>query len=161
MNKFIRERIGKYENRSAAREAIPETDQSEKVFIDEELNELLNRDEQQERAIIRSLLEFGLRPWDNEKKVAEYLLPEFDDEEMFDNKNLIRVLRLYKIWYEQGLAPTARNFLYHEDQELGALVVSIMDFPHEVSQNWKNYYEGKFRQGRNCIWKKSVHTHLS
>jgi DNA primase len=62
---------------------------------------------------------------------------------MFDNKNLIRVLHLYKNWYEQGLQPTARNFLYHEDQELGALVVSVMDFPYEVSENWKSVYEGK------------------
>ncbi len=70
-------------------------------------------------------------------RVADYLLPELEDEEMFDNKNLVRILQLYKIWYEQKLEPTARNFLYHEDQELGALVVSIMDFPYEVSENWK------------------------
>jgi len=143
VNKFIRERIGKFENKSTAQEPVTDVNQPEKVFIDEELNELLNRDEQQERAIIRSLLEFGLKPWDSEKRVADYLLPEFDDEEMFDNKNLIRVLHLYKNWYEQGLQPTARNFLYHEDQELGALVVSVMDFPYEVSENWKSVYEGK------------------
>ncbi len=143
VNKFIRERATKFEAKTNVREIAPETDQPEKIFIDEELNELLNRDEQQERAIVRSLLEFGLRSWDNERKVAEYLLPEFEDEEMFDNKSLIRILRMYKVWFEQGLAPTERNFLYHEDQELGALVVSIMDFPHEVSLNWKNYYEGK------------------
>jgi DNA primase len=143
VNKFIRERVGKLENRVNARETVSEINQPEKIFIDEELNELLNRDEQQERAIIRSLLEFGLKPWDGDKRVADYLLPEFDDEDMFDNKNLIRVLHLYKIWYEQKLEPTARNFLYHEDQELGALVVSIMDFPFEVSENWKTFYEGK------------------
>ena len=143
VNKFIRERIGKYENKNAARESAEGPVASEKVFIDEELNELLNRDEQQERAIIRSLLEFGLRKWDEEKTVAEYLLPEFEDEDMFDNKSLFRVLQLYKTWYGQKLEPTARNFLYHEDQELGALVVSIMDFPYEVSENWKSHYEGK------------------
>ena len=43
----------------------------------------------------------------------------------------------------RALIPTARNFLYHEDQELSALVVSIMDFPYEVSENWKTFYEGK------------------
>jgi DNA primase len=53
------------------------------------------------------------------------------------------VLHLYKAWYDEGLEPGARNFLYHEDQELGALVVSIMDFPYEVSENWKTVYEGK------------------
>lgn len=143
VNKFIRERIGKFENRTPDRLPVTDNDPDGKVFIDEELNELLNRDEQQERAIVRSLLEFGLKPWESGKTVADYLLPEFEDEDMFDNKNLIRVLQLYKTWYEQKLEPTARNFLYHEDQELGALVVSIMDFPYEVSENWKRVYEGK------------------
>jgi DNA primase len=143
VNKFIRERIGKFENRTPDRLPVTDNDPAGKVFIDEELNELLNRDEQQERAIVRSLLEFGLKPWESGKTVADYLLPEFEDEDMFDNKNLIRVLQLYKTWYEQKLEPTARNFLYHEDQELGALVVSIMDFPYEVSENWKRVYEGK------------------
>jgi DNA primase len=144
VNKFIRERFTKAENRLAATpEPATDTNQQEKIFLDEELNELLNRDEQQERAIIRSLLEFGLKPWEGETKVADYLLAEFVDEEMFDNKNLVRILKLYKTWYEQGIEPTARNFLYHEDQELGALVVSIMDFPFELSENWKTFYEGK------------------
>jgi DNA primase len=62
---------------------------------------------------------------------------------MFDNNSLYSVLDLYRTWYEQKLEPTARNFLYHEDQALGALVVSIMDFPYEVSENWKTHYEGK------------------
>jgi DNA primase len=143
VNKFIRERIGKIESKTNAQETAANTIQSEKVFLDEELNELLNRDEQQERAIVRSLLEFGLRSWDEVRTVADYLLPEFEDEEMFDNKNLVRILQLYKVWYDQKLEPTARNFLYHEDQELGALVVSIMDFPYELSENWKRHYEGK------------------
>jgi DNA primase len=143
VNKFIRERIGKLESKQAFRETPSEPGDHQKIFIDEELNDLLNRDEQQERAIIRALLEFGLKPWNDEKKVADYLLPEFEDEDMFDNKNLIRVLHLYKAWYDEGLEPGARNFLYHEDQELGALVVSIMDFPYEVSENWKTVYEGK------------------
>jgi DNA primase len=143
VNKFIRERIGKFETKSTERALAADPDLTGKIFIDEELNELLNRDEQQERAIVRSLLEFGLKPWDSGKTVADYLLPEFEDEDMFDNKSLIRILQLYKIWYEQKLEPTARNFLYHEDQELGALVVAIMDFPYEVSENWKRVYEGK------------------
>ena len=159
VNKFIRERVGKYENKTAAKD-LRETE-PEKVFLDEELNELLNRDEQQERAIIRSLLEFGLRKWDEEKTVAEYLLPELEDKEMFDNKNLYTVLDLYKTWYDQKLEPTARNFLYHEDQSLGALVVSIMDFPYEVSENWKTHYEGKFRPGMSLPRRSRIHTDLS
>ena len=160
VNKFIRERIGRFENRPAARETTSATDQSEKVFIDEELNGLLNRDEQQERAIIRSLLEFGLKPWDDKKKVADYLLPEFEDEDMFDNKNLVRIFHLYKTWYDEGLEPGARNFLYHEDQELGGLVVTIMDFPYEVSENWKTVYEGKIST-RDELYREEVASTLT
>jgi DNA primase len=143
VNKFIRERIGKYENKTAAAGLAPASQETSPVFVDEELNDLLNRDEQQERAIIRSLLEFGLKTWEGNIRVADYLLPELGDEDMFDNKNLVRVLNHYKTWYNQQLEPTSRNFLYHEDQELGSLVVSIMEFPYEVSENWKTHYEGK------------------
>ena len=160
VNKFIRERAGKFENKTGDRQSVSEISTPEKIFIDEELNELLNRDEQQERAIIRSLLEFGLKPWDGEKLVADYLLPEFEDEEMFDNKNLVRILRLYKTWYYQKLEPTARNFLYDEDQELGALVVSIMDFPYEVSENWNRHYEGKIPT-RNELYIEEVESTLT
>jgi DNA primase len=159
VNKFIRERIGKFENKTTLQESVSDTNRHEKIFIDEELNELLNRDEQQERAIIRSLLEFGLKPWNSEKRVADYLLPEFEDEEMFDNKNLVRILQLYKTWYDQKLEPTARNFLYNEDQELGALVVSIMDFPYEVSENWNRHYEGKIPT-RNELYLEEVESTL-
>jgi DNA primase len=160
VNKFIRERIGKIENKSTIQEAATEAIQSGKVFLDEELNDLLNRDEQQERAIVRSLLEFGLKSWDEERTVADYLLPEFEDEEMFDNKNLVKILQLYKVWYKQKLEPTARNFLYHEDQELGALVVSIMDFPYELSENWKRHYEGKIPT-RNELYLEEVESTIT
>ena len=160
VNKFIRERIGKIDNRSSIPESATNAIQSEKVFLDEELNDLLNRDEQQERAIVRSLLEFGLKSWDDERTVADYLLPEFEDEEMFDNKNLVRILQLYKVWYKQKLEPTARNFLYHEDQELGALVVSIMDFPYELSENWKRHYEGKIPT-RNELYLEEVESTIT
>ncbi len=160
VNKFIRERISKFENKAAALENATGITPAPKIFIEEELSELLNRDEQQERAIIRSLLEFGLKPWDAEKRVADYLLPEFEDEDMFDNKSLIRILQIYKTWYGQGLEPTARNFLYHEDQELAALVVSIMDFPYEVSENWKTFYEGKIPT-RNELYREEVGSTLT
>jgi DNA primase len=143
VNKFIRERISKSAGRLAAGQSAPEESPAETSMPEAEIGDLLNRDEQQERAIIRSLLEFGLKPWDEEKRVADYLLPEFEDENMLDNKQLIRILRIYKSWYEQGLEPTPRHFLYQEDQELSALLVSIMDFPYEVSENWKTFYEGK------------------
>ena len=160
VNKFIRERITKSENRAAiSARQNPEENTSEVPEYDDELNGLLNKDEQQERAIIRSLLEFGLKSWDEERRVADFMLPEFADEDMIDNKSLIHILHIYKDWYQQGLEPTARNFLYQEDQQLSTLVVSIMDFPYEVSQNWKTFYEGKIPT-REELYKEEVQSTL-
>lgn len=144
VNKFIREKVSKLENRFTG---TGQNDHAEEeVYPDEadfESLSLLNKDEQQERAIIRSLLEFGLKPWDEHQKVADFMLNESIDHDMIDNKQLVRILETYKSWYESGMEPTARNFLYHEDQELGRLVVAVMDFPYEISPNWKEHFEGK------------------
>jgi DNA primase len=156
VNKFIRERISKSSYRAASSAAEnPEETSSGATEYDDELTDLLNKDEQQERAIIRSLLEFGLKSWDEQKRVADFMFPEFEDEDMIDNKNLIHIVHIYKDWYQQGLEPTARNFLYQEDQQLSALVVSIMDFPFEVSENWKTFFEGKIPT-REELYKEEV-----
>jgi DNA primase len=154
VNKFIRDRVSRIESKQTAlneniqrAEEIPATD--------EESISLLNRDEQQERAIVRSLIEFGLKPWDEGRKVADFMLEEARDQDMIDNKQLVRVLDTYKTWYENGLEPTIKNFLYQEDQELSRLVVSIMDFPYELSPNWKEHYEGKIFS-REDLYKEEV-----
>ncbi|HTS43083.1 MAG TPA: DNA primase [Puia sp.] len=141
VNKFIRERVSKFENKTAPDQS--QITNQEQFRTDDDLQNLLNKDELQERAIVRSLLEFGLKNWDESKRVADYMIEELTDEDMIDNKELIAILRTYKIWYEQGLEPTPKQFLYQEDQQLSTLVVGIMDFPYELSPNWKEHYEGK------------------
>ncbi|HSN60471.1 MAG TPA: hypothetical protein VLR49_06035, partial [Ferruginibacter sp.] len=106
---------------------------------------LLNRDELNERAMIRSLLEFGLMQWDETITVANFLFKEIEENEldkMIDNKALLSVLDLYKQWYQQGLNPTDKNFLYYEDRELSDMVINLMQTNTEISPNWKEKYEG-------------------
>jgi len=87
------------------------------------------------------LVEFGIREWDAEKKVADFLFDEMIDEDLFDNKQLLRIIHTYKTWYDEKLEPTAKNFLYHDDQQLSTLVVSIMDVQYELSDKWKSEFE--------------------
>ena len=77
--------------------------------------------------------------------MAEYIFKEIEEnqlEELIDNKELVRILQTYKAWFNAGIEPTAKNFLYHEDQQLSSLVVSIMDFNYEISPKWKEHFEG-------------------
>ncbi len=152
VNKFIRGRIEKQESRAAAQAATGEsgigvgTSQAADATLppDEESISLLLRHEQNERGMIRVLLDFGLKAWDEQSSVADYILAEcIDLYEMIDNKRLLKILDLYKNLYEKGQEPTTKSFLYHEDQELSTLAVSIMDLNLEISPNWKNHYEGK------------------
>jgi DNA primase len=140
VNKYIRERIEKQENRAAAETASAAAD----LPADDESVSLLFRHEQNERGMIRDLLDFGLRPWDDQSLVADYILAEARDLiDLIDNKRLLKILDLYRQWYEKGLEPTARSFLYHEDQELSTLAVSIMDLHYDISPNWKDHFDGK------------------
>jgi DNA primase len=156
VNKFIREKIQKLEAKAAPETDVPyfegnpeTTEQYDESFF------LLQKDELQEKAVIHALIEFGLKPWDNGKRVADFLFEELDDEELFDNKQLWEIAETYKTWYQAGMEPTPRHFYYMENQAMSALVVSLMEFPYEVSDKWKN----KFRlpvSSREEVYKEEV-----
>ena len=154
VNKFIREKINKEETRVSREQRFSDepADNVASNEVENDVTALFNKDEVHEQAMIRSLLEFGLKTWPHatkepgeEIKVAEYIFKEIEDnqlEELIDNKELVRILQTYKAWFNAGIEPTAKNFLYHEDQQLSALVVGIMDFNHEISPKWKEHFEG-------------------
>ncbi|HEY8969661.1 MAG TPA: toprim domain-containing protein, partial [Puia sp.] len=163
VNKFIRDRIAKQESKAAAAstsmpEDMPPPQDAERTPLpgDEESINLLFKHEQNERGMIRSLLDFGLRPWDDNTSVADYIFAETADiHDLIDNQRLLKILDIYKSWYEEGLEPTIKNFLYHEDQELSTLAVSIMDFHHELSLKWKEHFDGKIAT-RDDLYKEDV-----
>ncbi len=143
VNKFLRERINKEEKRITAIDdkKLQDAISTEPESLDDDAFELLNKDEQNERAMVRSLLEFGIKEWEPGQTVAEYILYEVMDEDMMDNKKLLGIIDTYKAWYNAKLEPTEKNFLYHEDQEMAMLVMSILEFPYEVSEGWKEHFD--------------------
>ena len=164
VNKFIREKINKEENKFSREQENDNWQQSQQPFeIEDDAAALLNKDEQQEKAMLRSLIEFGLKEWDEKLTVAEYFFSEIEKnelEDLIDNKNFISILHTYKTWYREGLEPTAKTFLYHEDLTLGALVVNVMDYTYEISPNWHEFYEGKIAT-REDLYKEEVFSTLN
>ena len=84
-----------------------------------------------------------MKQWDENQRVADYLIEEFVDQQLIEDASLIAIMELYKKWYQEGLEPTEKNFLYYEDQTVSATVVSLLEFPYELSPNWKDHFEGK------------------
>lgn len=145
VKKLAYEKLGKDEKRQQREaEAVPAEAPAEKAADDAGLD-LLFRDESNEQAVIRSLIEFGARVWDDTKTVAEYIFEEVDRdglEELFDNKVLISILKDYRELYHQGSNPTEKNFLYHHDPQIGQMAISLLTEKHAVSPNWSKFFKG-------------------
>ncbi len=162
VNKFIREKVTKAENLQA-RQDVDTAPMPDFAIAQDDALSLFNIDEMHERAMVRSLLEFGLKDWDDTQKVAHYVLKEIEAnhlEELIDNKELLKVVDTYKHWFTQGIEPTPKNFLYHDDLQLSALVVSIMDFNYDISPNWKEHFEGHIPT-RDDLFKEEVFSTLN
>jgi len=163
VNKFIREKISKEENKANREEAGRSFAENQPFEIEDDAAALLNKDEQHERAMVRSLLEFGLKTWDEEQRVADHVFAEIEGnqlEELIDNKTLVALLKTYKTWYDEGMEPTAKTFLYHEDNLMRHLAMEVMDYNYEISPNWKEVYEGKI-DSREDLYKEEVFSTLN
>ncbi|WP_160716625.1 DNA primase [Chitinophaga solisilvae] len=172
VNKFIRERLVKKEQ-AAARNA-PAAPDEEDILSDEaiaameaaetgvSISSLLNKDEKQEKELVKILLRFGDKIFSEEdnSSVADYIfrLP-YDFESLADNEMVKRILREYKQLYDEGNQPDKKWFLYHQDQDLSKYTALIMeDKEADLSVNWKERFEIDTIYGDNAYLKDTIST---
>lgn len=143
VNKYKRDKIAKEEKKSVSFDDVnaqlQEGSQPEDVLDD--TSRMLVQDEAHERNILRVLLEYGLRSWDETSNMADYIFAELEHFH-FETPVLEKLYEEYKSWYTKGLEPTTKTMLYHNDEEIRNLVISISVFPFELSQNWDEVLEG-------------------
>jgi DNA primase len=143
VNKYKRDKITKEEKKFASPEAgyprqeIPSPENN--TPVDDLI--LVNQDEAQERNLLHVLLEYGLKNWDEQKTIAQYIFEELE-QFGFDNPQLENLYNEYRISYNQGLQPDFKFFLYHPNDIIRNLVMSITVTPYEVSQKWDEKLEG-------------------
>jgi DNA primase len=146
VNKIIRDKISKEENKfTPGPSETNDQQQGDDSLPDSPEELLLNKDELNERALVRCLIEFGQNEWENETTVAAYLLKEIEENEldvMMENQTLLQVLLQYREWYQEGKAPNEKSFLYLENRTLSELVIQLMSNDAEISPKWKEKYEG-------------------
>lgn len=151
VNKLLREKVNKVlppvgeKLFSGEPSAVPEVE--EEVAISES--------DKFEFAVLRALIEFGLKEWEGET-VANHIFKEIEDNELeFGNENNLKVYNLYREWYLNGSKPDASGFLYYDDREISSHVVQILDLQVEISPNWKDHYDGKIFT-RDDLYKEEV-----
>lgn len=144
VNKFKRDKLTKEEKKQQQQiitnEPPPDyMGQPEDVLDDNLL--LINHDEVYERNVLKVLLEFGLRDFDEQRTIAQYVFDELEQFE-FENPGLDALYHQYKKLYEQGQQPDAKTFLYQEDEHIRNLVIAITIFPFDLSPRWDEKIEG-------------------
>ena len=140
VNKFIRNRISLQENKLPFEEAkfIEENaKKAEENNFDDQTFNLLFRDDLQEREIARILLEYGTKKWNNHELIAEHVLSELPEDDLIDNQNVLKLIEEYKKQVANHQTPDKSYFVYHQDQNLSTLAVSLLHFPYEQSEHWK------------------------
>ncbi len=141
VNKYKRDKIVKEERKLPFEEINAQhVEQPEDVLNDNSL--LLNVDEKHERNILRVLLEYGLKDFDEKQSVANYIFTELQGFH-FDNPQLEEILETYRKMHLQGKQPETKTFLYHENEAIRNLVIAITLFPYELSPSWDKMIEGK------------------
>lgn len=143
VNKYKRDKISKEEKKTLSQDEanarLADIAQPEDVLDD--ASRLFIQDEAHERNILRVLLEYGLKPWDETTNIADYIFDALSHFH-FETPILEKLFEAYKDWYQKGLEPTTKSMLYHEDENIRNLIISISVFPFELSQNWDQVLEG-------------------
>ncbi len=144
VNKFIRDRITTMERKQPVDTATQRQEnakQGEAGDFDDATFNLLFKDELQEREVARILLEHGIKKWDETRFIAEYILEELPDETLIDNKEVLQMIALFRMLLQEDIHKAEKAyFIYHPDNRLSAFAVSLLNFPYEESEHWKNEY---------------------
>ena len=69
--------------------------------------------------------------------IINYIFEEIDDS-ILENESVLQLFKAYQQEKRNGRSSIeSQYFVHHSDQQLSAFAVSLLQFPHEESQRWK------------------------
>lgn len=140
VNKLKRERLTKEDNRQI-NDNIPPPVVSDNTADTDDSSSLLVNDENQEKNLLRALLEYGLLQWDEERTMADYIFEELQHYSI-ENQELDNLLHIYRDYYYKGLQPSTKTLLYDENESVRKLAVNLSIQQYELSPRWDSKMEG-------------------
>lgn len=142
VNKKIREKIvkkdafSKTEAEELERQAAPEITEQQS-----DITSLLRKDYAQEKGLIRILLEYGNKPFDDQISIADYIRLKVGDTD-FVNKSWQKIYSIYYHVLESSLQfPTEKTFTYHDEEDVRNLAIEALYFPYELSEGWATEHQ--------------------
>lgn len=133
VNKYTREKIGNIEKKAAFEQQEMLQQEAEKQSSPDYFK---TDDSIQERNLLRVLLEYGLKPWNENYTIADYIFSEIELYP-FTNEKYIKLYHAYTDAYYKGALPDTKSMMYDQDSTLSKIIVDITMFPYEVSGRWE------------------------
>lgn len=162
VKKLTIEKLGKEEKKfQRAQEDQPSEQQEQEK--EEQTLDLLFKDEMNEQAVVRSLIEFGHQPYEEACSVADFIFLEIEKdglEDLFDNKLLVGIINEYKQSISIGNRPDEKYFLYHSNPQIGQMAVSLLTEKHQISPNWTKFYQGNILN-RDQLYREEVRSSMT
>jgi len=141
VNKYKRDKLQKEEKKQTNNLPVSDNPENEFAPVTDDTLGLLYQDEAQEKSVLRVLLEYGLKLWDETQTMAEYIFNELASFD-FENPDHEKLYETYKHQYELGLLPTTKTLLYHDDVNIRNQVINVTVFPFELSIRWDEKLAG-------------------
>jgi DNA primase len=139
INTYKRNELAKAEKKNISNNTI--LTETNNIPAETDYNSLVQQDEPHERNLLRALLEHGLKKWEDDTTMADFIFHEIENFEI-DNNLILQIFNEYKSLYIQGQQPTEKTFLYHENNNIRQLVIAATVSPYELSQKWDEKIEG-------------------
>ena len=132
INKLRREKLQKEDvkNSKAAAEKVEGSSATTTVIFD-----AVNNNELHQKNILKVLLEHGLKNFDNEILIADYIFKELENFHL-ENQLYDSLYEAYKKLLFEGKKPDTKYFLYHENDAFRQLVHDINITQYEQSPKW-------------------------
>ena len=142
VNKRIREKLVKQERfdkdeiELLEKQANPESNEPQP-----EISPLLQKDYAQEKGLIRILIEYGAKPYDDKLSIADFVRLKVGDAD-FVHQTWQHTYHVYFNHLDQTLQfPDTNFFTYHEEEAVRNNAIEALYFPYELSENWAKEHQ--------------------
>ncbi len=145
VNKKIRINVGKKKSdddreelKKQEQEAAPEVIHEQDAALS-----LTQKDYKQELGLVRVLMQYGSREYDENNSVAEHIFSLIQQED-FLNRKWETLFELYKKIYEDSLQfPELKTFTHEPDDSISQAAIEAvqLDMDYEPSKNWKEMHQ--------------------
>lgn len=141
VNKFKTDKLNK-----EAKKQFNNTDNSYQEYPEQASNSepvslLIDNDDASERNVLKVLLEHGLKKFNEEQTIAEYMISELQAFQ-FNNTLIDTIVEEYKTAFFEGKQPNTKSFLYHHNEVIRNLVITVTATSYELSERWDEKLQG-------------------